>query len=141
MPAWRQGRPGWPAESWVEGLTWAVERGLEILLADQLRGAVVAWLLSVYLNQPSAKSLCPRITRELPSPCLSLDLLIQDQQAKAVDVLAQRVRALERTQADGRRDAAQWLGLFPVGTVRLFPRRELRQALRMAEEECILRIL
>ena len=73
--------------------------------------------------------------RELSSPCLSHVLLIQDQRAKAMDVLAQRVKALERAQADGHWDAAQWMELIPTGAVQLIPRRENRQALREAEEE------
>ena len=56
-----------------------------------------------------------------------------------MDVLAQRVKALERAHADGHRDAAQWMELFPTGAVQLTPRRESRQAPREAEVESILR--
>ena len=77
--------------------------------------------------------------RELSPLCLSRELLIQDKRAKAMDVLAQRVKALERAQADGHWDAAQWMELIPTGSVQLIPRRESRQALREAEEESKLR--
>ena len=76
MPAGRQGRLGWPAECWVEGLTWAVEGGLKFLLVVQLRGVAVAWLLPVCSNQSSAQSLGPQVMRELSSRCLSRGLLI-----------------------------------------------------------------
>ena len=66
-------------------------------------------------------------------------MLVQGKVAEAMGVLAQRVKALERAQADMRWDAAQWMELIPTGSLHLIPRRESRQALREAEGECKLR--
>ena len=54
-----------------------------------------------------------------------------------MDVLAQRVKALERAQAAGHWGAAQWMELFPTGAVQLTPRRESRQTPREAEVESL----
>ena len=56
-----------------------------------------------------------------------------------MDVISQRVKALERAQVDGHWDAAQWLELIPTGAVQLVPRQESRYAMREAEEESKLR--
>ena len=134
-----QKHPGRLAEGLFEVMTEAVGERLESFSAGQPRAVAVAWLLTVYLNQHSAKDLGPRTMRELRTLCHTLDLLIQGKVAEAMDVLAQRVKALERAQADGHWDAAQWMELIPTGAVQLIPRRESRQALREAEEESKLR--
>ena len=54
-----------------------------------------------------------------------------------MDVLAQRVKALEQAQAARHGDAAQWMELLPMGAVQLTPRRESHQTPRAAEVECI----
>ena len=56
-----------------------------------------------------------------------------------MDVISQRVKALERAQVDGHWDAAQWRELIPTGAVQLVPRQESRYAMREAEEESKLR--
>ena len=139
VPAQHQKHPGRLAEGWFEVMTEAVGERLEGFSAAQPRAVAVAWLLTVYLNQHSAKDLGPRTMRELRTLCHTLDLLVQGKVAEAMDVLAQRVKALERAQADGHWDAAQWMELIPTGAVQLIPRRESRQALREAEEESKLR--
>ena len=139
VPAQHQKHPGRLAEGWFEVMTEAVGERLEGFSAAQPRAVAVAWLLTVYLNQHSAKDLGPRTMRELRTLCHTLDLLIQGKLAEAMGVLAQRVKALERAQADGHWDAAQWMELIPTGAVQLIPRRESRQALREAEEESKLR--
>ena len=117
----------------------AVGERLESFSAGQPRAVAVAWLLTAYLNQHSAKGLGPRTMRELRTLCHTLDLLVQGKVAEAMDVVARRVKALERAQADGHGDAAKWMELIPTGAAQLLPRRESRQALREAEEESNLR--
>ena len=53
----------------------------------------------------------------------------------AMNVVAQRTKAIERSQADGNWEAAQWLELIPTGQVQLVPRDESRLALKEAEAE------
>ena len=131
--------PGRLAENLIQVMTESVGERLESLTAHGPRAIGVAWLLTVYLNQHTAKELGPRTLRELRTLVHTLDLLIQGKVAEAMDVISQRVKALERAQVDGHWDAAQWLELIPTGAVQLVPRQESRYAMREAEEESKLR--
>ena len=71
------------------------------------RAVAVAWLLTVYFNSHPPKDLGPRTTRELRTVTMTLDLLVSGKVAAAMDVLAQRIKAIERSQADGNWEAAQ----------------------------------
>ena len=52
-----------------------------------------------------------------------------------LDVVSQRIEAIERPQTEGSWVAAQWLELTPTGQVQLVPRDKSRPALREAEGE------
>ena len=95
-----------------------------------LRPVATQWLLAVLFTAHPAKELAPRTTRELRTMCLAIDLLLKGQVEAALDVLLQRVKAVERSVSDSGWDVAKWFELIPTGDSLLIPRSEARAVQR-----------
>ena len=76
-----------------------------------------------------------RTSRELRTLGLVMDLLLEGQLASALDVLIQRIKALELAAEQGTWQQARWLELLPPSDVATWSREELREAVREQDME------
>ena len=102
---------------------------------SELEPVATTFLLTVLFNLHPPKELGLRNERELRTLCLVLDLLLKGELARGMDVLAQRVKALEKSITDQHWLAARWLELIPTGQLLLVPRDEAREAAKEVEAE------
>ena len=72
--------------------------------------------------------------REVKTISRALDLLAQKETGAAADLLAQRLKALERSMVDGHWERAQWAELLPPEGVTLMDREEDQM---LAREEAL----
>ena len=93
------------------------------------------YLLTVHFTQHPPRDFGPRPERELRMLMLVIDLILKSENAKALDVLAQRVKALERSAQDKGWDTAKWLEFLPTGESLLVTCREARAALEEDKAE------
>jgi len=98
------------------------------LPAEQMRAIAVVYLNTVFFGLHSPGSVGLRNAREMRTLCLAIDLLLTGQTPKALDVLFQRLKALERVVSDGSWAAARWMELIPTGEALLVPRHEMTAA-------------
>ena len=75
-----------------------------------------------------------RNSRETRTLCRALDLLAVKEYGQAADLIAQRVKALERNMVDNHWDRAQWAELLPPEGTTLMDREEDQM---LAQEESL----
>ena len=90
---------------------------------SQTPPAAVHYLLTVMIPQLGAKANL-RTQRELRTICTAIDMLAQLKPAQAADLLAQRVKALQKASVDGHWGSAQFLELLSPEAATLLDRAE-----------------
>ena len=85
--------------------------------------AAVHYLLTVMIPQLGGKANL-RTQRELRTICTAIDMLAQMKPAQAADLLAQRVKALQKASVDGHWGSAQFLELLSPESATLLDRAE-----------------
>ena len=86
--------------------------------SEVLKPAAVKYWYSIL--QPQHPTMGPRNARESRTLCRALDLLTEKRYGEAADLIAQRLKALERALVDGHWDRAVWCELLsPEGTTLL----------------------
>ncbi|CAK0794640.1 unnamed protein product, partial [Prorocentrum cordatum] len=81
---------------------------------------------ALLLQHPEPPSMGPRYSREARTVCRALDLLAQRKYGECADLLAQRLKALERALVDGHLDRAIWCELIAPDSIALMDRDEDR---------------
>ena len=81
------------------------------------------YLLTVMIPQLGGKANL-RTQRELRTICTAIDMLAQMKPAQAADLLAQRVKALQKASVDGHWGSAQFLELLSPESATLLDRAE-----------------
>ena len=96
---------------------------------DPTSALVLRWLLTVYAPQNPVKHIGVPVYRELRTLAEAIDLLLQGKVTQALDVLTQRMKAVQVAVGDGHWGAAKWLELIPA--------KDEPTTLRNDEEEMI----
>ena len=97
--------------------------GASMSSVDKTPPIAVHYLLTLMMPQLGAR-MNLRTQRELRTIMVTLDLLAKKAPARAADILAQRVKALERATIEGHWMTAQYLELFPNEASSLLDRDE-----------------
>lgn len=97
--------------------------GANIDLTNKTPPTGVQYLLQILMPQMGSKANI-RTQRELRTLMVVLDLLAKNSPGRAADVVAQRVKALERATNDGAWSSAQFLELIPSESSSLLDRDE-----------------
>ena len=116
--------------------------GANLDLKNKTPATGVQYLLQILMPQMGSKANI-RTQREMRTLMVILDLLAKNSPGRAADVVAQRVKALERATSDGAWASAQFLELIPSESSSLLDRDEqvylskealLEQKLRQGEK-------
>ena len=99
-------------------------RGANLLPEKKTPPAATHYLQTMMLPQMGGK-MNLRTLRELKTLCTALDTLAVSRPAQAADVLAQRIKALERATSEGHWSSAQFLELISPESAGLLERDEL----------------
>ena len=94
-----------------------------------------AFLLTVLFTRHPPRDLGVRTERELRTLCLAFDHFLKGDLGRGMDVIAQRIKAIEQSVADQGWQTARWLELIPTGEVLLVPRAEVREAVKESTAE------
>jgi hypothetical protein len=132
-------RPGRLAARFIDTLTTLVgERGLG-QTEEVVKPVATTYLLTVFFVHHPPRELGLRTERELRTLMLCIDHLIRGDVGRCLDVLCQRVKALERSVIDQTWTTARWLELIPTSDSMLVSREEAREAIRENEAEARVR--
>eukprot|EP00973_Karenia_brevis_P073877 10270897-Karenia_brevis.AAC.1 len=80
-----------------------------------------------------------RNSREALTLSAIIDALLRGNPAGALDIVAQRLKALERSIVDGNWQTARWMELIPTGEAQLSMQEETLKAQRLEKAERDLR--
>ena len=106
---------------------------------DRVKPIATTYLLTIFFIRHPPKELGLRTERELRTLMLCIDHLIRGDLGRALDVMCQRVKALEKSVIDQNWNTARWLELIPTSEAMLIPRDEARAAIREGEAEARVR--
>ena len=135
LRVWRR-TPGRLAEQTLEKMA----RLLGTLAASDETEAAYKPIVQAYVHQVlftnhPKNQIGIRNAREAETMALIADTLIRGEADAALDVVMQRLKALERSVSDGNWSVARWMELIPTGETQLSSREEARTALRNEEAE------
>ncbi|CAK0821418.1 unnamed protein product, partial [Prorocentrum cordatum] len=103
------------------------------------RAIVQAYVHQIMFNEFPRQKIGLRNSREIETLALAADHLLRGGQAVALDVVMQRLKALERSLVDENWTVARWRELMPTGGAQLASRAEATAALKLEESERKLR--
>jgi len=97
----------------------------------------VMYLLTVFIpaRGPSDPKMTPGTVRQLRTLATAVDLLCKGKVLQAMDILVQRMKALEMSVTDGGWANAQWLELLPRAVVSMTGEGEQQLAAHEEERE------
>ena len=76
-----------------------------------------------------------RNSREALTLAASMDALLRGNTSGAMDVLAQRLKALERSIVDSNWQEARWMELIPTGDAQLSSQEETQRAQKLEKAD------
>ena len=96
---------------------------------------VQAYVHQIMFNEFPRQKMGLRNSREIETLSLIADLLLRGEEAAGLDVVMQRLKALERSLVDENWTVARWYELIPTGEAQLTSRAEATAALKLEESE------
>ena len=93
---------------------------------DREYAPIVAAFVNTVLFAKHSKSIPERSGREISTLALAMDCMLRGEVPKALDVMTQRLKALERSALDDGRATARWQELIPTSAALLTDRMEVR---------------
>ena len=104
------------------------DRGTPELQEADYAPIVTAFVNTVLFPKHSEKALPVRASREISTLALAMDCLLRGDALKSLDVMTQRLKALEQSALDDGWSVARWHELIPTGAALLTDRVETRAA-------------
>ena len=100
-----------------------------------LQPIVQAYLHQILFKEHPKQKIGLRNSREIETLGLIADTLLRGEQAAGLDVVMQRLKALERSLIDENWTVARWYELIPTGDAQLTSRAEATAAAKLEESE------
>ena len=107
---------------------------------DRLTPVVTSYLTAVLLPAQGT-AIGPRSERELRTLAMAIDLILEGNIARALDVLSQRFKAVESASGEGGWSVSRHLELLPEGRVTSVSAKEREAMQRQENAEMRLRAL
>ena len=129
-----QRTPGALAQQVLEDMTELLGQRT-IAEREPFQPIATTFLLTVLFNLHHPREIGVRAERELRTLCMAIDCILRGEPEAGLDVLAQRVKAIERSVTDQGWQTARWLELIPTGSSLLVRRDEARAAIAESTAE------
>ena len=93
------------------------------------------YVTSVMFTQLGREKMGLRNSREALTLAYAMDALLRGEPSAAMDILAQRLKALERSIVDSNWNVARWMELIPTGEAQLSSQEETQRAQKIESAE------